>query len=103
MRTRTQNEAIERLRERGIDAMNERWHTCWWTTGRGRNKREGYHVKCESDRNLSGTPIACFSFRAPAVRFAEEHNDELMIKRLQMPPIPGWSDLCRKLGCKDKI
>jgi hypothetical protein len=77
------DEAIKRLRERGIDAMNERWHVCWWTTGRGRNKREGYHVKCESDRNKSGTPIACFSFRSTAQRCAEEHNDELIIKRLQ--------------------
>jgi len=75
--------AIERLRARGIDAENERWHVAWWSTGRSkRTRREGYFVKCESDRNKSGTPIASFAFRSNAQRCAEEHNDALIIKRL---------------------
>jgi hypothetical protein len=64
-----------RARER---FAREPWHVCWWTTGRRRRtRREGYAVKAESERNVSGTPLANFRTHMEAQEFCDAHNHTL--------------------------
>jgi hypothetical protein len=62
---------------RAEEARVQPWHVCFWTTNKG--KREGYHVKCERDRHLSGTAYACFGKdkQAEAQALCDLHNAEI--------------------------
>jgi hypothetical protein len=62
---------------RAEEARTQPWHICWWTTNRG--KREGWHVKCERDRHLSGTAYASFgkNQRDEAQALCDAHNAEI--------------------------
>jgi hypothetical protein len=62
---------------RAEEARAQPWHICWWTTNRG--KREGWHVKCERDRHLSGTAYASFgkNQRDEAQALCDAHNAEI--------------------------
>ena len=55
----------------------EPWHVAWWTTNRG--KREGFIIKCESDRHLVGTAYARFGKyeECKAQDICEAHNKEI--------------------------
>ena len=65
------------IERRAEEARTQPWHVCWWSTNNG--KREGYIVKCESDRHLSGTAYARFgkNGRAEAQALCDAHNKEI--------------------------
>ena len=53
-------------------AKLEQWHVRYWTTDHG--KREGYTVMLESQRNVSGRPLANYKTREEAQAVCDEHN-----------------------------
>jgi hypothetical protein len=57
----------------------EQWHVRYWTTNKGKRRRDGYAVLPESQRNVSGTPIANFTTRHGAQCFCDQHNLKLAI------------------------
>ena len=65
------------IERRAEEARTQPWHVCWWSTNNG--KREGYHVKCERDRHLSGTAYARFgkNGQAEAQALCDAHNAEI--------------------------
>ncbi len=78
---RARSEYWERDREhwerRAEEACAQPWHVAFWTTNHG--KREGYYVKCERDRHLSGTAYAKFGKgkKAEAQALCDAHNAEI--------------------------
>lgn len=53
-------------------AKLEKWHVRYWATNNG--KREGYFVMLDSQRNVSGSPLANCKTREEAQRMCDEHN-----------------------------
>jgi hypothetical protein len=68
------------IERRAEEARAQPWHVCWWSTNNG--KREGYHVKCERDRHLSGAAYACFgkNGQAEAQALCDAHNEEIGLR-----------------------
>ena len=67
----------EYVERRAEEARLQPWHVSWWTTNRG--KREGYVVKCERDRHVTGAAYARFgkNKQAEAQALCDAHNKEI--------------------------
>lgn len=58
-------------------AKLEKWHVRYWTTNKG--KREGFFVMLDSERNVSGSPLANCKTHEEAQRMCDEHNASLLV------------------------
>ena len=62
---------IERMKE----AAGEQWHVRGWSTNYGR--KSGYFVMRDSERNISGTPLASFKKYEEAKAVCDSHNNAI--------------------------